>query len=185
MPEMQESSMRCPGNPAVCKAFLQPKIPHCSIPLADNSECSECDEGYSLSANNKACIKSTCPSECSSCSKPSFCASCWPGYGLVKGKCLPCTESCWECSGPKLTCKVCDSGWGLNGGKCTPCPLYSYTCDKGKFVCYDGYGRFGATAVNPCTKCAVTDCKVCNTSACDKCSPNFVYADGKCNAPLT
>lgn len=93
------------------------------------NKCTECAAGYVFDDTDH-CIK--CPPNCTLCDK-NGCYDCDPEfYPLEDGTCAPCSDVCFECTGPtENDCYECDPGFYFDRKlrQCIECDPACKTCD--------------------------------------------------------
>ena len=131
--------------------LIDGKCEECRTPCVscdgDIKNCTECMEGYVLSADGDACLD--CPHGCAKCSldKRDECKKCWDlGFYLYGGQCHSCIDDCYVCEyGDR--CQKCRSNYmkEVHSNSITPNKpnpdgaACVKRCSGLSFVNYDGF----------------------------------------------
>lgn len=124
-------------------------------------KCLSCEEGRTLSPDQKSCRPPCNVSGCEVCaeSSPLLCLSCQDYHGLLDdgSECVPCEDSiCRLCSAAQPSfCLFCDPGLAPSEGHCK-------TCQTGQ-----------ASAGDRCIACSFTEIVAPNADVCLACPPGL------------
>lgn len=176
---------------------------HCDHCQDNNSQCSQCQDGYYLS--NNLCLP--CDPSCSTCFNDISCISCKDnftfyndlcrcnqGYGLDSNyDCQLCNGACYECYSNNNICETCYDGFYIDTESCNICNETCLLCLNNESCisckenshifenyceCDSNYGRDLDTNCSPCEE----NCEYCalNNTVCNLCYDGFYLELGKC-----
>lgn len=110
------------------------------------------------------------------------CSSCYDGYYLSQGTCLPCSTGCINCTSNK-TCENCDSSkfYFLSNNSCSLCQKNCNHCDNKGNCLLCNYGFFlpnitnkSLNLINSCKAC-LPNCQTCiSNSTCLTCNDYYL-----------
>ncbi|KAE8301640.1 VSP [Giardia duodenalis] len=173
----------CADNSVVYGAGSACQILNCKQCNADNTQCEQCEDGYTPSAGNTQCNENPearCNTpNCKTCDNPKtgneICTKCNDGdyltptnqcahdctaisgyYGDTDKKCKPCSPECAECVGPANNqCSACPAGKALTYGGGDPAQggTCGDACTADKNGCKVCGARIGGT--DYCSQCSV------------------------------
>ncbi|KAL4420951.1 hypothetical protein ABPG77_004580 [Micractinium sp. CCAP 211/92] len=155
--------------------------PSCTTPVCTTGFC---PSGQYCSTDSGAAACSSCPANCVSCTSPSTCSKCAPGWKgadcsqpdcgtscaanqfctVVNGapSCAACGASCATCSDAN-TCKTCLPGWTGAPACATPACTTGF-CPSGQYCSTDSGAAACSSCPANCLTCtSASQCSLCTT----------------------